>query len=320
MSSEKPTGRRGPKLLEQLARALRARRYSPRTEETYVAWVRSYIQHHGVRRPAQLGVKEVNAFLTHLAVERRASAATQSQARAALLFLYKERGPAPASGGRGRRSRAREEARAAPHRADLWRDREGTSAHEGYTATGGEYALRLGAPLDGRSSATGQGPRPGASGAVDPGRQREPRPRLCHTGIFGLQTYGPDPGSPSPARPRSGGRLRLGCIARLLRNQITEGRCRIWMAISVPRIDLHGRSPNRGPRKIPSPLHVRAESGEKRRPITRFCQAADLPHLPALVRYSPARRRIRHPHHPGAPWPQQREDHHDLHPCAESRR
>ena len=90
MSSEKPTGRRGPKLLEQLARALRARRYSPRTEETYVAWVRSYIQHHGVRRPAQLGVKEVNAFLTHLAVERRASAATQSQARAALLFLYKE--------------------------------------------------------------------------------------------------------------------------------------------------------------------------------------------------------------------------------------
>ena len=195
MSPEKPTGRRGPKLLEQLARALRARRYSLRTEETYVAWVRSYIQHHGVRHPAQLGVKEVNAFLTHLAVERRASAATQSQARAALLFLYKEVLRRPLVGVGGEVVRGKK-----PKRLPtvLTRGETGkfTSAHEGYTATGGEYALRLRAPLDGRSSATGQGPRPGASGAVDPGRQGEPGPHLCHTGIFGLQTHGPDPGSP----------------------------------------------------------------------------------------------------------------------------
>ena len=90
MSSRKPANRIGPRLLEQLARAVRARRYSPRTEEAYAAWVRRYIRYHGVRHPDQLGVEEVNAFLTHLAVERRASAATQSQARAALLFLYKE--------------------------------------------------------------------------------------------------------------------------------------------------------------------------------------------------------------------------------------
>ena len=90
MSSKTPTDRIGPRLLEQLARAVRARRYSPRTEEAYAAWVRRYIRYHGVRHPDQLGVVEVNAFLTHLAVERRASAATQSQARVALLFLYKE--------------------------------------------------------------------------------------------------------------------------------------------------------------------------------------------------------------------------------------
>ena len=90
MSSGIPPDRGGPKLLQQVSRAVRARRYSPRTEEAYVAWVRRFVRYQGVRHPDELGVEEVNAFLTHLAVERGASAATQSQARAALLFLYKE--------------------------------------------------------------------------------------------------------------------------------------------------------------------------------------------------------------------------------------
>ena len=80
----------GPKLLEQLARALRARRYSPRTEEAYRGWVRAFVRYHGLRHPDELGVTDVNAFLTHLAVERRNSPATQSQARSALMFLYRE--------------------------------------------------------------------------------------------------------------------------------------------------------------------------------------------------------------------------------------
>ncbi len=33
---------------------------------------------------------EVNAFLTHLAVEAQVSASTQNQALSALLFLYRE--------------------------------------------------------------------------------------------------------------------------------------------------------------------------------------------------------------------------------------
>lgn len=90
MSSDEPKARPGPKLLDQLSRALRVRRYSPRTEEVYVGWVRRYVRYHGVRHPDELGAQEVNAFLTHLAVERRASSSTQSQARAALLFLYRE--------------------------------------------------------------------------------------------------------------------------------------------------------------------------------------------------------------------------------------
>lgn len=78
-----------PKLLVQLSRALRARRYSPRTGEAYRYWVRQYVQFHDLRHPRKMGRDEVNAFLTHLAVDRNVSASTQAQARAALLFLYR---------------------------------------------------------------------------------------------------------------------------------------------------------------------------------------------------------------------------------------
>ncbi len=37
-----------------------------------------------------MGAAEVEAFLSHLAVENRVSASTQNQALAALLFLYRE--------------------------------------------------------------------------------------------------------------------------------------------------------------------------------------------------------------------------------------
>jgi integron integrase len=66
------------------------RHYSLRTEESYVAWARRFILFHGKRHPADMGVAEVTAFLTHLAVDRGVSAATQNQAKSALLFLYRE--------------------------------------------------------------------------------------------------------------------------------------------------------------------------------------------------------------------------------------
>jgi len=75
--------------LEQVSRAVRARRYSPRTEEAYVSWIRRFVRYHNMRHPDDLGSEEVNSFLTYLAVERLSSPATQSQARAALMFLYK---------------------------------------------------------------------------------------------------------------------------------------------------------------------------------------------------------------------------------------
>ena len=80
---------RGPKLLTRLRTAIRTRQYSRRTEEAYVQWVRRYIFFHGVRHPAEMGPSEINAFLSHLAVDRHVSASTQTQALSALVFLYR---------------------------------------------------------------------------------------------------------------------------------------------------------------------------------------------------------------------------------------
>ena len=45
---------------------------------------------HNKRHPVEMGRIEVEAFLTHLAVEEKVSASTQNQAFNAILFLYKE--------------------------------------------------------------------------------------------------------------------------------------------------------------------------------------------------------------------------------------
>ncbi len=79
-----------PKLLDQVVSRLRVKHYSLRTEKTYVDWIKRYIWFHGKRHPQEMGAPEVEAFLSHLAVERTVSASTQNQAKSALLFLYKE--------------------------------------------------------------------------------------------------------------------------------------------------------------------------------------------------------------------------------------
>ncbi len=81
---------KAPRLLERVRDAIRRRHYSPRTEETYVHWIRRFIFFSGKRHPATLGGDEVTAFLNYLARDRTVAAATQNQALSALLFLYKE--------------------------------------------------------------------------------------------------------------------------------------------------------------------------------------------------------------------------------------
>lgn len=77
------------KLLDQLRDQIRLKHYSSRTEDSYVHWVRQYILFQDKHHPKDMGMPEVNQFLTHLAVEKNVAASTQNQALSAIIFLYK---------------------------------------------------------------------------------------------------------------------------------------------------------------------------------------------------------------------------------------
>ncbi len=76
-------------LLDVVRDRIRARHYSLRTEQAYVFWIRRYIRFYRMQHPRDLGAPELEAFLTHLAVDAKVSASTQNQALAAILFLYR---------------------------------------------------------------------------------------------------------------------------------------------------------------------------------------------------------------------------------------
>ena len=80
----------GVKLEDRLRGALRVKGLAITTEETYVGWYRRYVKYFQMRHPQEMGAREVEEFLTHLAAELNVAAATQNQALNALVFLYKE--------------------------------------------------------------------------------------------------------------------------------------------------------------------------------------------------------------------------------------
>lgn len=85
-----PSQSAAPKLLDQVRDKIRVKHYSIRTETQYIHWIKRFILYHNKRHPREMGAKEVESFLTHLATAGGVSAATQNQALSALLFLYRE--------------------------------------------------------------------------------------------------------------------------------------------------------------------------------------------------------------------------------------
>jgi integron integrase len=75
--------------MDLLRSELRARHYSERTEAAYCLWVKRYVRFHNMRHPADMGGPEINAFVTHLAVDEKVSSSTQNQALCAVVFLYR---------------------------------------------------------------------------------------------------------------------------------------------------------------------------------------------------------------------------------------
>lgn len=69
-----------PKLLDQMRHKMRLHQYSPDTERAYIYWARRFILFHKKSHPKEMGKKEVEAFLTHLAVIRGVAPSTQNLA------------------------------------------------------------------------------------------------------------------------------------------------------------------------------------------------------------------------------------------------
>jgi integrase len=81
---------RPKKLLDHVRDAIRLKHYSWHTEEAYVTWIIRYIFFYDKRHPKDMGAEDIEAFLTHLAVQQKVAASTQNQALSALLFLYRD--------------------------------------------------------------------------------------------------------------------------------------------------------------------------------------------------------------------------------------
>jgi hypothetical protein len=50
---------------------MRLNRYSPRTEQLYVDWIKRFIRFHGVRHPLEMEADEVKGVPSHLATQMR---------------------------------------------------------------------------------------------------------------------------------------------------------------------------------------------------------------------------------------------------------
>jgi len=79
------------KLMEQVRETLRYYHYAKSTEKTYCQWILRFLYFYEAKRhPKDMGTREVERFLSHLATHGKVAASTQRQALNALVFLYRE--------------------------------------------------------------------------------------------------------------------------------------------------------------------------------------------------------------------------------------
>lgn len=74
---------------DEMVKALRLRHRSPKTEKSYLRWLRKFYAYLHGKAPDAIVDKDVRDFLSHLAVEGRVSASTQNQAFNAILFYFR---------------------------------------------------------------------------------------------------------------------------------------------------------------------------------------------------------------------------------------
>ncbi|TWU08589.1 integron integrase [Allorhodopirellula heiligendammensis] len=77
-----------PVLVQTMRGDMRVLHYSMATEKAYVRWVKRFMGHVGSTDLALFNERDIESFLTKLAVTEQVAASTQTQAQSSLLFLY----------------------------------------------------------------------------------------------------------------------------------------------------------------------------------------------------------------------------------------
>ena len=79
-----------PRLIPELAAAIRRKGYSLSTEKTYIHWAKRFVLFRQYRSRSEMRPEDIVSFLSFLAVEKHVAASTQNQALNALVFLFRE--------------------------------------------------------------------------------------------------------------------------------------------------------------------------------------------------------------------------------------
>jgi len=96
-----------PRLLDQVRQTLRLKHFSLKTEKSYIHYIREFILFHNKQYPREMGVDEIRAYLSHLAVlTTRPKIPTLEELGFSFLdSAYEQPVPKPSSPARSSRSR-----------------------------------------------------------------------------------------------------------------------------------------------------------------------------------------------------------------------
>lgn len=76
--------------LEKLKKEIRLKRYSYRTEQAYLGWIKRYLLYLHKQNISGNHEEKIVAFLNHLTEDRHVAASTQNQALCSLIFFYEQ--------------------------------------------------------------------------------------------------------------------------------------------------------------------------------------------------------------------------------------
>ena len=317
-------------LVRRLRTALRARHYSRRTEEAYVAWARRYVRFHGLRHPRELGADALERFLSWLAVRGRVSAATQNQARSALVFLYgtvlvgdprtPDVGALVAGLGDVVRAKRPTTLPTVLTRAEvraILAALDGTPRLVSLVLYGAGVRLLEALQLRVKDLDLAQHQLTiragkGAKDRVTILPEVAAAPLARHLArVQALHARDLARGAGTVALP--------GALARKY-PRVPERGAGVGVAVGLPGRAALPRRRDRRAAAAPLPRERRTARGADRGADRGAHEARRVPHVPPLLRHPPPGGRLRRPDHPGAAGPRGRADDDDLHACAESGR